>query len=164
MAGWWPGGWLLGGVVRQTGRVSLTVRPHRVRWYARIAAGVVVAVSTLAAVLLRRTATGVHFQATDQIGVFGVGLLVAAGIMLVTRPRVDADERGLRVRNLFGERAVPWDLVRAVEFRDGWPWASLDLVGDEVINLMAVQSVDGERAVVAMSALRDLHARGRADA
>ncbi|HEY9390257.1 MAG TPA: PH domain-containing protein [Mycobacteriales bacterium] len=144
--------------------MSLTVRPQRIRWYARIAAGVVVVVSLLAALLLRRFSTGVHFQSTDQVGVFGVGLFVAAGIMLVTRPRVEADEHGLRVRNLLGERTVPWDLVRAVEVRDGWPWASLDLVGDEVINLMAVQTLDGERTVVAMSALRDLHARGRTTA
>lgn len=147
--------------MRHTGRVSLTVRPRRARLYARIAATVVVVASAAAAVLLRRNVPGVHLEVTDQLGVFGVGLLIAAGIMLVARPRLDADDLGVRVRNLAGERTVPWDLVRAVEFRDGWPWASLDLFDDEVINLMAVQSVDGEHTVAAMSALRDLLGRSR---
>lgn len=141
--------------------MSITVRPHRVRWYARAVASAVVGASALVAVLLKRSVSGVHLELTDQLGVFGVGLFVAAGIMLAGRPRLDADERGVRVRNLLGERTVPWDVVRAVEFRDGWPWASLDLVHDEVINLMAVQAMDGEDAVAAMAALRDLLARSR---
>lgn len=141
--------------------MSLTVRPRRSGLYARVAATVVVVASALAALLLKRAESGVHLEVTDQLGVFGVGLLVAAGLMLAVRPRLDADERGLRVRNLLGERAVPWDLVRGVEFRDGSPWASLDLAGDEVINLMAVQSWDGEHAVTAMSTLRELLAHSR---
>lgn len=147
--------------VRQTGRVSLVVRPYRTRRYAVVVAAVVVVASGLAALFLRHTPTGVHFETTDQIGVFGVGVWIGAGIMLAARPRVRADEDGVRVRNLLGERSVPWDLVRSVEFRDGWPWASLDLDGDEVINLMAVQIFDGERAVHAMSTLRDLLAHQR---
>ncbi|HEX5493427.1 MAG TPA: PH domain-containing protein [Mycobacteriales bacterium] len=141
--------------------MSLTVRPHRVRRYARIAATAVVVASALVAVLLKRSVTGVHLEVTDQLGVFGVGVFVAAGIMLVARPRLDADERGVRVRNLLGDRTVPWDVVRAVEFRDGWPWASLDLLDDEVINLMAVQAMDGDHAVAAMAGLRDLLTRSR---
>jgi hypothetical protein len=46
-----------------------------------------------------------------------------------------------------------------VNFRDRSPWASLELADDETLALMAVQALDGERAVAAVRALRDLHAR-----
>ena len=47
---------------------------------------------------------------------------------------------------LFGQK-VPWTLIRAVSFPDGAPWARLELPDDEYVPVVAIQAMDGERAV-----------------
>lgn len=98
------------------------------------------------------------FQRGDQFAMIGLGVLIAAGILLFTRPRVEADAQGIRVRNLVGSHDLPWELVRAVRFDRGSAWASLELHDDELIPMLAVQVVDKERAVAGVRALRALHA------
>jgi Bacterial PH domain len=51
--------------------------------------------------------------------------------------------------------------VLAVTFPDGASWARLDLPDDEYVPVLAVQAVDGTRAVTAMRQLRALHAAAR---
>lgn len=143
--------------------MHITVRPRRVRVACAVAASFVVVAFAVVAILLRQSVRGVHVGFSDQVAVFAIGLLAAAGIMLIARPRLEADEQGLRVRNYGGERTVPWTAVRAVEFRDGSPWASLALADDDSMALMAVQSIDGEHTVEAISALRALHAASQPD-
>ena len=133
----------------------------------RICGGLAVAVVLVfgvIAVLLRGTSEGVSFGPADQVAMFGLGLLIAAGILVLARPWLEADEHGLRVRNVVGRYDVPWELVDAVTFRDGAPWASLELAGDETLSLMAVQAADHDRAVAAVRRLRALHRRHRARA
>jgi hypothetical protein len=91
----------------------------------------------------------------------GLGLLGAAGILAFTRPRVEADRHGIRVRNVIGSYALPWDVVRAVRFGRGAPWASLELVNDDLLAVMAIQAADGEHAVEAVRQVRALHAGHR---
>ena len=91
-----------------------------------------------------------------------LGLLFAAGILLLARPRVRADADGVEVRNTGWPRYLPWELVRAVAFPDGASWARLDLPDHEYLPVLAVQSADGLRAVEAIRALRALHAAAHA--
>ena len=88
----------------------------------------------------------------------GLGVLVALGILLFTRPRVDADAHGIRVRNLIGGYELPWSVVRAVRFDRGSPWAALELDDDDLVSVMALQATDKEYAVEGVRALRALHA------
>ncbi|MGH3720507.1 MAG: PH domain-containing protein [Pseudonocardiaceae bacterium] len=144
-----------------TGDVSITVfeaRPRKVRQVAVVAAVVLVAVFTVVAVLLRRTSTGVYFRFSDQVAMMLVGFLLAGAALLFARPRVRAGAEGVEVRNLLGARTVPWELVLRVSFPDGAPWARLELPDDEYIAVMAIQSVDGRRAVRDIRALRAVHA------
>lgn len=97
------------------------------------------------------------FQRGDRFAMIGLGVLIAAGILLFTRPRVEADERGVRVRNVFSSYDLPWEVIRAVRFDRGAPWADLELHDDELIPMMALQVVDKERAVAGVRALRALH-------
>jgi hypothetical protein len=136
-------------------------RPVRLRRICAGTAAVVLAVFTVAAVLLPAGSAGAAFGRADQVALLGIGVLVAAGVLLVGRPTLEADARGLRVRNILGSHDLPWGLVRAVSFRDGSPWASLDLVDDETVALMAVQAGDGERALATVRALRRLHEQHR---
>jgi hypothetical protein len=51
--------------------------------------------------------------------------------------------------------------VRAVSFPDGSSWARLDLPDYEYLPVLAVQAVDGRRAVEDIRRLRALHAAAR---
>ena len=140
----------------------LVVRPRRVRRAAWACAVAVVAVFTAVASVLRNTDTGVVFRLADQVAMVCLGLLFAAGILLLARPRVRADADGVEVRNTGWPRYLPWELVRAVSFPDGASWARLDLPDHEYLAVLAVQSADGLRAVEAIRALRALHAAAHA--
>ena len=140
----------------------LVVRPRRVRRAAWVCAVAVVAVFTAVASVLRNTDTGVVFRLADQVAMVCLGLLFAAGILLLARPRVRADADGVEVRNTGWPRYLPWELVRAVSFPDGASWARLDLPDHEYLAVLAVQSADGLRAVEAIRALRALHAAAHA--
>jgi hypothetical protein len=128
-------------------------------------AGVVVAVMLGAALLLRRSSTGVvSFGGADQVAVAGIGVVLGAAIVLLGRSRVDADASGIRVQNILGRHELPWAVVEAVRFDPRSPWASLRLVTGEEIAVLAVQAVDRQHAVTAIDGLRALlaAARGRA--
>ena len=137
---------------------TVTSRPIKATRVAWVLAVLVVAVFTAVGTTLRGatdSGKGV-FQAGDQAAMIGLGVLAALGILMFTRPRVDADERGIRVRNVIGSYDLPWDVVRSIEFRRGSPWASLELRNDDVIALMAVQATDRAQAVTAVRGLRAL--------
>jgi hypothetical protein len=135
-------------------------RPVRLRRVAFTTSAVVVVLFVLLAVLLRRSSSeGVEFGPGDQVAMVLLGVLVAAGVLVLARPSVVADLHGVRVQNLYTTKEVPWEVVRAVSFRDGTPWAMLDLADDDQIALLAVQAADGPRAVTTVRALRALHAR-----
>jgi hypothetical protein len=117
----------------------------------------VVGVSAVLAVALGRGPAGAaQFQLADQIAFFLLGVVIAGLVLMLTRSRVEATVTGVRVRNPFSSKEVPWQVVRAVRLDDGAPWASLELHDDETVQLMAVQSNDGEDAVDAVLALRAL--------
>ena len=67
------------------------------------------------------------------------------------------------MRNLFGDRLIPWSDVVGVSFPPGARWARVDLPDDEYIPVMAIQAVDKERAVEAMERVRALVQRYRPD-
>jgi hypothetical protein len=136
-------------------------RPRKVRYVSAGFAVLFIAVFTVVAVLLRNTPTGVFFQVSDQIAMIGIGVLLAVGALWFTWPKVSADASGVVVRNMLGPKFVPWSAVVAVTFPDGASYARLELPDDEYLVLMAVQSIDGERAVAAIRELRKLHRAAR---
>lgn len=135
---------------------TLTVRPVKIRRVAIPVAIVLVVVFVVVAVLLRNTPTGVYFRISDQVAMAGLGVLLACGALLLTRPRLRADLDGIEVRNIINTQHYSWDEVLAISFPDGAAWARLELPQDEYASVMAVQSTDGAHAVQAMRDLRDL--------
>ena len=136
----------------------ITAQPYRVKFVCWTAAVAVAVIFTVVAVGLRGQSEGVAvFGVGDQVAMIVLGLLGAVAILWFTRPRVRADADGIRIRNLFGSYDLPWDLVREIRFDQGNPWASLELVDDEVVAIMAVQAADKGRAVEAVRGLRALH-------
>jgi len=137
------------------------IKATRVAW---VLAVLVVAVFAAVATTLRGatdSGKGV-FQADDQWAMIVLGVLGALGILMFTRPRVEADERGIRIRNLIGGYDLPWDVVRSVQFTRGAPWASLELRDDDLIPMMAIQATDKKYAVDAIRGLRALLAAAQA--
>lgn len=126
---------------------------------------VVMIVFTGVAVALGRTSGGASFRLADQLAMVGLGALLSAAALTLTRARVVADLQGVRIRNVLGDRQVPWQVVREVRMDPGASWASLELHDDDTLALLGIQSNDGDRAVEAVLGLRALlHASRRAPA
>ena len=140
----------------------VVVRPRRVLRFAWVGAVVTVASFVAIAVVLRNSDTGVYFRLADQVAMVLLGLFIAGGVLLLARPRVRADAAGIEVRNILVTRYVPWELVTGVAFPDGASWARLDLPDDEYLAVLAIQAVDGARAVEGIRRVRALHAAARA--
>lgn len=134
--------------------VSRPVVLTRVCW--GVAALVMVVFSVVAVALGGGPPGDAQFQLPDQIAMVVLGGLVAGAVLGFTRARVRADLAGVRIRNVLGEKLIPWQVVRSVRMDDGASWASLELQDDDTVALLAVQSNDGDRAVDAVVALRAL--------
>jgi hypothetical protein len=135
-------------------RPALVVRPHKVRQVVIPVAALLVVVFVVLAVTLDGASTGVHLGISDKVSLAVVGLILAGCVLLLARPRVRADARGVEVRNLLFGQMVPWQQIQGVSFPDGAPWARLELPRDEYVPVVAIQAVDGERAVLAIRELR----------
>jgi hypothetical protein len=142
---------------------DLDVRPHLTPYFAYGAAFLIVAAHVTVGFLLKIRASGVFFQTSDQIAMGLLGVVVGGLVLLFARPRLKVGPEGLLLRNMFGYRLIPWSDVVGVSFPVGARWARVDLPDDEYLPLMAIQSVDKERAVEAMEALRTLVERYRPD-
>jgi hypothetical protein len=136
---------------------TVVARPRRltaVCW--GVAALVVVVFGVLAVALGRGPEGDAQFRTADQIAFFLLGVIIAGVALLFTRARVVATAEGIHVRNPFGTKDVPWQVVRAVRLDDGSPWAVLELQDDETVQLLAVQANDGDSAVDVVLELRAL--------
>lgn len=144
--------------------MRVVVRPRKVRFFAGAGALVLFAAFAVAGVFLRESDTGANFRLSDQVAMVGIGIMLALGALWFTRPRVRADRDGVEVRNMLGARRFAWSEVEQVSFPDGSPWARLELPDDEYVPVLAIQAIDGERAVVAMRELRRVRREARTDA
>lgn len=135
----------------------LVIRPHKVRLIVIPVAVALVVIFTVVGLLLKSGSTGVQFGLEDKVSLIAIGIVLACATLVFIRPRAVADDEGVSVRNaLFGQK-VPWSIIRAVSFPDGAPWARLELPADEYVPVVAIQAMDGERAVAAIRELRALH-------
>jgi len=139
--------------------VLYQVRPRKITILAAIASAVVVGVSVIAGLLLQDVNEGISFRTSDQIGLIGIGLVLAGAIMTTARPRLRVTEAGLLVRNVLGDKFFAWELVIRVAYPPNAPWAQLQLPDDELHPVMAIQALDRGRAVHALEQVRRLHDR-----
>ena len=140
---------------------DVTMRPHLTPYFAYVGAFVVLVAHIAIGFLLKIKSTGVVFQTSDQIAFVVLGVILAGVILLFARPRLRIGPDGLSVRNLLSDKLIPWSDVVDVSFPVGARWARVDLPDDEYVPVMAIQSVDKDRAVDAMNTVRALVARYR---
>ena len=139
------------------------LRPRVTPYVAYAVAVVLVVAHVVIGLLLKMGSTGVIFRTSDQIAMAVLGVVLAGLVLLFARPRLRVGAAGLSVRNVLSDRLVPWDDIVGVSFPVGARWARIDLPDDEYVPLMAIQSVDKDRAVAAMDTVRSLVARYRPD-
>ena len=139
------------------------MRPYWTPLFAYAAAFLIAAAHIGVGLLLKIGSSGVVFQTADQVAIAGLGLVIAGAVLLFARPRLRVGSAGLSVRNLLGDKLVPWSDLVGVSFPAGSRWARIDLPDDEYIPVLAIQAVDKDRAVKAMDHLRALLARYRPD-
>jgi Bacterial PH domain len=142
---------------------ELEVRPHLTPYFAYGAAVLIVAAHVAIGALLKISSTGVIFRTADQVAFALLGVVFACAVLLFTRPRLRIGAPGVAVRNLLGDKVIPWSDVVGVSFPRGARWARVDLPDDEYVPVMAIQAVDKNRAVEAMDQVRELLARYRPD-
>ncbi len=135
---------------------DLEIRPHLTPYFAYGAAAVILAAHVAVGALLKVSSTGVIFQTADQVAIALLGVVIAAAVLLFARPRVRVGADGIAVRNLLAYRLIPWSDVVDVSFHRGARWARVDLPDDEYVPVLAIQSVDKERAVESMERVRKL--------
>lgn len=135
-------------------------RPRSMRLAACVAAAVISVAGIVVSTLNNRSA-GAYMRAADQVAWAGLALFIAAGILLLTRPRVRVGPIGIQVRNILADRLIPWPDVVDVSFPPGKRWARVDLEAHEYVPMVAIQSADRDGAVAAMDTLRELMARYR---
>jgi Bacterial PH domain len=142
---------------------DIEIRPHLTPYFAYGAAVLIVVVHVAVGVLLKISSTGVVFQTADQVAMALLGVVIACFVLLFARPRLRVGAPGIAVRNLLGYRLIPWSDVVGVSFHRGARWARLDLPDDEYVPVMAIQTVDKDRAVDAMDRVRALLVHYRPD-
>jgi len=146
---------------RGAGREALHApfRPRRGPLVARVV-GVVALVGGIALAV----AIPGRFVWWDRASFVAVGLAIALFMHRQATVRALPSERGLRVRNLAGEREVAWSEVADVRFGGGRPWVQLELADGDTLAVMGVQRADGPEAEAQarrLATLVALHQRGR---
>jgi hypothetical protein len=142
---------------------DVVVRPRLTPYVAYAAAFVVAAAGIVVGFLLKIRYTGAILQTADQVAMGVLGMILAAAILLLATPRLRIGPAGLAVRNVLLERVIPWNDVVGVSFPRGSRWARVDLADYEYTAVLAIQSIDGERAVESMDTLRAQLAKYRPD-
>jgi hypothetical protein len=142
---------------------DLEVRPHLTPYFAYAAAFLIAAAHIAVGFALKIGSSGVIFQTADQVAIGILGVIIGGLVLLFARPRLRIGPAGVSVRNLFGDKLIPWSDVVDVSFPPGARWARVDLPDYEYVPAMAIQAVDKDRAVAAMDRVRELIVRYRPD-
>lgn len=135
---------------------DVEIRPHLAPYFAYAAAALILAAHVTVGALLKISSTGVIFRTADQVAIALLGVVIAAVVLMFARPRLRVGASGVTVRNLVGDKTIPWSDVVDISFPRGARWARVDLPDDEYIPIMAIQAVDKGRAIDAMDRVRDI--------
>ncbi|RGD62820.1 PH domain-containing protein [Kitasatospora xanthocidica] len=98
-----------------------------------------------------------NWQLNDRIMMTASGVLFAGVGLMLARPKVSADAEGVTVVNFVRRRRLAWAEIVRVNFRQGDPWATLDLADGTSLAAVGIQSgVGKDQAIADARALRDL--------
>jgi hypothetical protein len=136
--------------------LPMTWRPRAMRWVAYGLALLVVATMGVLAATLPP-----DWRIQDRVMLFGLGLVIAAILHLLGRPRLVATERNVTVVNSIRTHVLAWPEIVDAQMREGEPWPSVDLSDGSTLAVMGIQSADGDLARRNLAEFRTLlHQRG----
>ncbi|KUH39650.1 MULTISPECIES: PH domain-containing protein [Streptomyces] len=131
--------------------LPVTFRPRRTRAVLLTVGAVMFAVLTAVALILERLHPGERMSFILTAGLF-YGVLI-----LMSRPKVVADEDGVTVVNLTRSRRLSWPEILRVNLRVGDPWVFLDLSDGTSLPALGIQPGIGRaQAIRDARALRAL--------
>lgn len=146
-------------------QLPVTFRPRRTR--VAVAAVSTALIATLVIVALILPDTGETAWSVPERAAFAaIGPAISAGLYLLARPKIVADETGLTVVNTVRTHRLEWAQIVRVNLRPGDPWVLLDLDDGEVLPAMGIQASGGKAARKAAGELRalvDEHTRTERD-
>ncbi|MEV6962162.1 PH domain-containing protein [Streptomyces sp. NPDC051207] len=131
--------------------LPVTFRPARTRAIMLCAAVAIFAVVTAVGLLLKPLGPGERAS-------FVLTAALLAGVMLVlSRPKVVAEDSGVTVVNLTTKRRLEWAEIVSVNLRPGDPWVFLNLSDGTSLPALGIQpGIARERALADARALRAL--------
>ncbi|MFI5983019.1 PH domain-containing protein [Streptomyces sp. NPDC051555] len=131
--------------------LPVTFRPTRTR-VVLLGVGLVMFVTISAIGLLLK-----DLGAGERLSFVFTAALFASVLLLLSRPKVVADEGGVTVVNLTTTRRLEWAQILRVNLRPGDPWVFLDLNDGTSLPALGIQpGVAKEQAIGDARALRAL--------
>ncbi|MEV6574651.1 PH domain-containing protein [Streptomyces sp. NPDC051577] len=131
--------------------LPVTFRPTRTR-VVLLSVGLAMFVTISAIALLLDT-----LHPGERISFIFVAILLSSVLVLLSRPKVVADEAGVTVVNLTTTRRLEWAQILRVNLRPGDPWVFLDLNDGTSLPVLGIQpGVAKARAIGDARALRAL--------
>ncbi|MEU8950339.1 PH domain-containing protein [Streptomyces sp. NPDC048489] len=131
--------------------LPVTFRPSRTRAVLLTAGVTIFVVITTVAMLLEQLSPG------ERASFVLTAALLLGVLVLLSRPKVVADESGVTVVNIAGTRRLDWAEILQVNLRPGDPWVFLDLSDGTSLAALGIQpGIARQRAIDDARALRAL--------
>ncbi|MFI1732501.1 PH domain-containing protein [Streptomyces acidicola] len=131
--------------------LPVTFRPGRTRAVLLTAGVVIFVVITVIALLLEQLGPG------ERMSFVFTGALLSCVLLLLSRPKVVADESGVTVVNIVGKRRLEWAEILQVNLRPGDPWVFLNLSDGSSLPALGIQpGIAKQRAIEDARTLRAL--------
>ncbi|MEY9860934.1 hypothetical protein ABH935_006572 [Catenulispora sp. GAS73] len=146
-------------------QLPATFRPQRTR-IAVLAVSTALIVTLVVVALILPDTGSTAWSVPERVAFAALGPAISAGLYLLARPKIVADERGLTIVNTARTQHLEWAQIVRVNLRPGDPWVLLDLDSGEVLPAMGIQASGGKAARKAAGELRalvDEHTRTERD-
>jgi hypothetical protein len=131
--------------------LPVTFRPGRTRAVLLTAGVAIFAVITTVAMLLEQLSPG------ERLSFVLTGAMLFGVLLVLSRPKVVADESGVTVVNIAGRRRLDWAEIVQVNLRPGDPWVFLDLSDGTSLPALGIQpGIAKQRAIADARTLRAL--------
>ncbi|MET9537195.1 PH domain-containing protein [Streptomyces sp. NPDC006553] len=131
----------------ETPVLPVTFRPGRTRVVLITMSVAIFAVISVVAVMLERLGPG------ERASFFFTAALISGALVLLSRPKVVADDEGVTVVNITRTRRLAWAEILKVNLRPGDPWVFLDLSDGTSLPALGIQP-----GIAKESAIRDARA------
>jgi hypothetical protein len=131
--------------------LPVTFRPSRTRAVLLTAGAAIFVVISTVAMLLEQLSPG------DRLTFIFTGALVFGVLVMLSRPKIVADETGVTVVNITSRRHLDWAEILQVNLRPGDPWVFLNLSDGTSLPALGIQpGIAKKRAIEDARALRAL--------